>query len=127
MPRFVVLRHDPPPSGKRPLHWDFMLESGEALRTWALAQPPDEGASGSAQPAEALADHRIVYLEFAGEVSGGRGHVSRYDHGDYHTITWQADQIVVELYGRRLRGRACFALIESQPLRWSFSFSPATS
>ena len=123
MPRFVVLRHDPPPSGARPLHWDFMLESGGVLRTWALDRPPDDDAAGE-RFAEALADHRIAYLEFEGDISGGRGRVARWDHGDYDIVNWETDRIVVDLNGTRLRGQARFALIGPSH-QWRFSFSPA--
>ena len=32
--RFVVLQHD-----WNGVHWDFMLEAGEGLRTWAVDAP----------------------------------------------------------------------------------------
>ena len=35
MPRFVILEHDYPE-----LHWDLMLETAGALRTWRLLRPP---------------------------------------------------------------------------------------
>ena len=38
MPQFVLLEHDHPE-----LHWDFMLESGDALLTWRLDRIPAEG------------------------------------------------------------------------------------
>src|SRR5262245_3351063 len=78
MPRYVVLEHDHPE-----LHWDFMLEAGEVLRTWRLAAPP--GAEG-AIPATAVFDHRPFYLDYEGPVRGGRGFVRRWDAG---TFTWQ--------------------------------------
>ena len=36
MPRFAVLRHESPEE----VHWDFLVETGAALRTWALPQAP---------------------------------------------------------------------------------------
>ena len=70
MPRFVVLEHVRPEDR----HWDLMLESGDALATWALKHSPD-----SAQPiaAEQLPDHRLAYLDYEGPISGGRGAVTR--------------------------------------------------
>lgn len=124
MPRFVVLRHDASPGGPRPLHWDFMLESSGVLRTWALDRPPDENA-GTEWFAEALADHRIAYLEFEGEISGGRGWVTPWDRGDYEVVTWQGNQIIIDLQGARLCGRAYLALAEAPSQRWRFSFSRA--
>ena len=66
MPRFVVLRHD----GPQGLHWDFMLEMGQGLATWALNREPD--AAGPI-PAEALPEHRLAYLDYEGSLSGDRG------------------------------------------------------
>lgn len=75
MPRFVVLIHDYPI-----LHWDLMLEDGEALRTWRLAEEP---AAGAEIAAEALPPHRHAYLDYEGPVSGGRGSVTRFAAGHY--------------------------------------------
>ncbi len=75
MPRFVILCHE----NHRGAHFDFMLESGDVLKTWALPQPP---ASGVEIECEALADHRLAYLDYEGPVSGGRGSVARWDRGD---------------------------------------------
>jgi len=47
MPRFVILRHEPPPGSRGTPHWDLMLESGDALRTWALAELPATGRSNA--------------------------------------------------------------------------------
>ncbi len=97
MPRFVILQHDHPT-----LHWDFMLEAGDCLRTWRLAGPPRAGA---AVVAELLGDHRRAYLDYEGPVSGGRGTVIRWDAG---TFSWEpvAVGIAVRLEGQRLRGLA---------------------
>ena len=67
MPRFAVLEHDHPF-----LHWDFLLETGDALRTWRLHAPPD--AEGTIA-AEELPDHRLEYLDYEGRVSGGLSYV----------------------------------------------------
>ncbi len=83
MPRFVVLRHETPPGHERPTHWDFMLEAGGVLRTWALAEAP---CRGRAIAAEELAEHRLAYLEYEGDVSGGRGSVVRWDAGTYEVL-----------------------------------------
>ena len=75
MPRFVILTHDFPE-----LHWDLMLEQGEVLRTWRLAERP---VAGMLIEAEALANHRRHYLDYEGPVSGGRGSVTRFASGNY--------------------------------------------
>lgn len=98
MSRYVILEHDYPV-----LHWDFMLETGSVLRTWRLAAPPQVGQVISA---EALAEHRLQYLDYEGPVSGGRGHVKRWDQG---VFTWQeesSDRLVVRVQGERLHSTA---------------------
>src|ERR1700730_7618701 len=80
MPRFVILQHDHPE-----LHWDLMLQAGETLRTWRLAKAPE--LPGEAIVASAIGDHRPMYLDYEGPVSGGRGQVIRWDQGTYEEET----------------------------------------
>ena len=53
MPRFVLLEHV-----WNGVHWDFMLEAGDVLRTWAIDQPivagPGPAGSGTAGPSADL-------------------------------------------------------------------------
>ncbi|QDT39594.1 DNA polymerase ligase N-terminal domain-containing protein [Stratiformator vulcanicus] len=100
MPRFVILTHDHPH-----IHWDLMLEQGPALRTWRLNTEPNGQADISAEP---LDDHRLVYLEYEGPVSGGRGTVARWDAGDYEPVEEASDRLVVQLRGERVAGKATF-------------------
>jgi hypothetical protein len=99
MPRFVVLQHDHPDR----LHWDFMLEQGESLATWALPMPP---AWEHVLPARPLADHRREYLQYEGPVSGQRGTVVRWDEGQFEWVENNAGCVVVDLKGRKIIGRA---------------------
>jgi len=96
MPRFVILEHDHPS-----LHWDLMLESGEVLRTWRLTRPPEPGRAVSAT---ATFDHRRVYLDYEGPISGNRGQVSRWDYGTFSWRESEEDRLELELTGMRLRG-----------------------
>lgn len=78
--RYVVLEH----TGHGDTHWDLMLEvpGRERLRTIQLSAWPL--AMGESCAAKSLEPHRRVYLEYEGEVSGGRGSVRRVDRG-----TWE--------------------------------------
>ncbi len=98
MPRFVVLQHDQPDR----LHWDFMLDQGESLATWALPMPP---AYEHVLPARVLVDHRRDYLQYEGPVSQGRGTVVRWDEGQFEWIERTADRIVVDVVGQKIDGR----------------------
>ena len=99
MPRFVILRHESP----RGLHFDFMLEVGDVLKTWALPRLPE---AGEEMACESLADHRPEYLDYEGPVSGGRGSVVRQDRGTYLIVRESESQLAVELSGEQVTGRA---------------------
>ena len=99
MPRFVILEHDHPH-----LHWDFMLEVGEVLWTWRLATPPEGAASRIV--ATRIGEHRRAYLDYEGQVSGGRGTVKRWDAGTYDAIRIDDTRIEMSLHGQRFTGRA---------------------
>lgn len=96
MPRYVILEHDHPS-----LHWDFMLESGDVLRTWRLPAVPQRGETVTAT---AAFDHRPMYLDYEGPISGNRGRVVRWDHGTFVWYQTEADRLALELDGARLRG-----------------------
>jgi hypothetical protein len=100
VPRYVILTHDHPE-----LHWDLMLEAGPSLRTWRLSAPPQAGAKVRAEPSF---DHRLLYLDYEGPVSGDRGSVSAWDRGTYalEGDGWAegSEVITVHLSGTRLRG-----------------------
>ena len=97
MPRFVLLEHR-----WNGVHWDFMLETDDGpLRTWAINQAIEPGVN---LPARALADHRSIYLDYEGEVSGGRGVVRRIDRGTYVREIWTDDIVKVRLSGAQLLG-----------------------
>jgi hypothetical protein len=114
MPRFVILEHDHPH-----LHYDLMLEAGDVLRTWRLATTPDRN-----QPikAESLGDHRKLYLDYEGPVSGNRGQVKRWDAGTFEWLEESAGRLVVWLEGRRCSGAAILERTTSG--EWTFSWKP---
>lgn len=95
--RYVVLLHDHPAP-----HHDWMLEVDGALATWRIACAPADLPPGGA-PAERLADHRLAYLEFEGEVSRGRGRVRRVEGGTFDA------EVNGDVWRVRL-GRRLFAL-----------------
>jgi len=113
MPRYVILEHDYPER-----HWDLMLESGEVLRTWRLAEPP---RSGCAVRAEASFDHRRLYLDYEGPVSGGRGQVTRWDDGAFNWLADESERVLLHLQGERCRGTV--ELRRHAPGEWSLSLS----
>ncbi|QGQ22924.1 hypothetical protein F1728_09670 [Gimesia benthica] len=121
MQQYVILRHNHPE-----LHWDLMLEEGDVLKTWRLPQPPEiDPASDETSldlTAEALPDHRLVYLEYEGPVSGDRGEVSRWDRGTFTLLERSEDQLVALLTGEELAGRLTLKKQDSEN-RWSLNYT----
>lgn len=115
MPRYVILQHDSP----RGLHYDLLLETATLLSTWALAEPPTAGCTISAQQ---LPDHRRLYLEFEGEISGGRGTVRQWDRGEYVIQTRNSTGLEFRVEGVKLRGRAKLYLVDPACQSWQFEF-----
>jgi hypothetical protein len=130
MPRFVILRHETPPGFARPTHWDFMLECGGALRTWALGEAPSPGCE---IVAEELPDHRLTYLDYEGEVSCGRGIVTRWDAGTYEIVggpltpraeETEASEIRVAVRGQKTVGEIVLSPMKDAASRESSRHTP---
>jgi DNA ligase D-like protein (predicted 3'-phosphoesterase) len=74
MPRFVVQQH-----AARSLHYDFRLESGGVLKSWAVPKGPstDPGDKRLAVP---VPDHSLSHADFEG------GTVIIWDEGEYRSL-----------------------------------------
>ncbi|HEY1599206.1 MAG TPA: DNA polymerase ligase N-terminal domain-containing protein [Pirellulales bacterium] len=118
--RFVVLRHAPGSRSSRALHWDFMVEVGDSLRTWALAEEPTAQRSIEAH---ALPPHRLAYLEYEGAISADRGMVAQWDHGTYSMLADSEDLLILDLAGGRLRGQVRLTRQKDSTGHWIFRFS----
>jgi hypothetical protein len=98
VPRFVILTHDWPAP-----HWDFLVEAGGVLRAWRLLAEPRAGTDITAEP---NFDHRLLYLDYEGPLSGNRGSVSRWDAGHAEWVADELERVVIELRGAKLTGCA---------------------
>ena len=96
MPRFVILEHDHPTS-----HWDLMLEAGAVLWTWRLLAPL---CAGQHIQAQRTFDHRPLYLDYQGPISGDRGTVVRRERGTFFWDMQSDEGIEVRLAGEGLQG-----------------------
>ena len=111
--RFVVLEHR-----WAGVHWDFLVEDGAALRTWAIDAPIVADAD---LPARALAAHRVIYLDYEGAISGGRGVVTRWDEGECDVLEWGEDGVRLAVRGRQLVGVVELRSVGIEaPRRWLF-------
>jgi hypothetical protein len=103
MPRFAILEHTGHPDDPAGLHYDLLVESGTACRTWRLATLPVAG--GPPVAAVELPEHRLAWLDHeAGPVSGGRGFARRIDGGPC-AVAAAPPGLVVTACGGVLRGR----------------------
>ena len=89
--RFAVLDHDRPTP-----HRDLLLESAGVLRTWRL---PAQFDLREPIPAEAISDHRLIYLDYEGPISDDRGSVRRWDAGELEWLEMGEDGVRVRLSG----------------------------
>jgi hypothetical protein len=114
MPRYVILEHDHPS-----LHWDLMMEAGEKLRTWRLAEMPRPGRRTEAVR---IGDHRKMYLDYEGPVSGDRGKVTRWDVGVFELLVDDGERMEFRLRGDQLRGTA--HMQRDEEANWYFILDP---
>ena len=142
MPRFVLLYHECPPGYERPSHWDFMLEAGDALRTWALAELPAAWKAAQLQTqsshpncpalsardsveAQQLGKHRHAYLNFEGPLSGDRGAVTRIDAGVFTIAGAAPTELQIELQGSRLQGIILLGQSQADSSVWTLTCEAA--
>ena len=112
-PRFVVQLHD-----ATTLHFDFRLQSGDVLRSWAVPKGPslDPGVRRLAVPVD---DHSLAAGEFEGVHDGqrrGTGAVIIWDEGTADLVRNEPGHVSFILHGRKLSGG--FALTRTGPQRW---------
>lgn len=97
--RFVVLRH----TDRHGVHYDLMIDQEDSLATWKFTDPP-KGLPGGSQQCVRIADHRRVYLDYEGPISGGRGEVKQHDAGTVAVTASAGHRWEIEFRGNRLRG-----------------------
>jgi len=116
--KFVILFHETPRGDDRPSHWDLMWEEDDEspLTTFAIYGEPAVGQQCSAEP---LAAHRREYLQYEGEVSGGRGVVTRVHSGEVDIIVCEACRVELRLQSATL---SCSAVIAKLEEEWQAHF-----
>jgi DNA ligase D-like protein (predicted 3'-phosphoesterase) len=119
-PIFVIQKHD-----ASSLHYDFRLEVGGVLKSWAVPKGPSTNPKDKrlAVPTE---DHPLEYADFEGVIPEGEygaGTVMVWDTGTYSNIHREKDQqvsmedslkqgkVVVNLEGSKITGG--YALIRT--------------
>jgi bifunctional non-homologous end joining protein LigD len=125
-PIFTVQKHQ-----ASHLHYDFRLEIGGVLKSWAIPKGPSMDPSVKRLAAE-VEDHDLGYAEFEGVIEEGHygaGPVLVWDTGWFEPLgtnqgsaslamMLHAGKLEVHLHGQRLRG--CFTLVrmKARPRQW---------
>jgi bifunctional non-homologous end joining protein LigD len=112
---FVIQEHH-----ARRLHWDFRLERGGVLVSWAIPRglPVDPKRNHLAVHTE---DHPLEYAAFAGDIPHGEyggGAVSIWDRGSYETEKWRPNEVIVTLRGDRPESNGRFVLFQTDGDQW---------
>ncbi len=117
--RFVIQEHR-----ARRLHYDFRLERGGVLVSWAVPKNlPDSPAVNHL--AVHTEDHPLEYATFEGEIPKGEygaGRVAVWDTGTYTAEKFnlgpggKGGEVIVDLHGQRIAGR--YALIQTNGDQW---------
>jgi bifunctional non-homologous end joining protein LigD len=123
--RFVVQKHD-----ASRLHYDFRLEIGNVLKSWAVPKGPSMDPKVKRLAME-VEDHPYDYRTFEGTIPEGNygaGTVMVWDEGTYHVVgdkhfktkkeedaelrrQWDSGKVHVVLSGQKLKGE--FAIVKS--------------
>jgi DNA ligase D-like protein (predicted 3'-phosphoesterase) len=102
------------------LHYDLRLEMDGVLKSWAVPKEPPT-KTGTKRLAIAVEEHKLSYKDFEGiipEGNYGAGKVEIWDNGEYILETREMEKIVVDLNGKRLKGR--YVLINTKGDQWLF-------
>ncbi len=112
--KFVVQQHTTAGS----VHWDLMLESGDALQTWRLETNPAEVVSHSVEAAK-IFDHPLKFLTYEGPVNQGKGQVKIADAGTYTAINEDDKSFELDFNGRILKGKFTMTCIKDDKCQFS--------
>jgi DNA ligase D-like protein (predicted 3'-phosphoesterase) len=106
---YVIQKHQ-----AKKLHWDLRLEYEGVLKSWAVPKEPPV-KEGEKRLAVAVEDHPVDYAEFEGVIPEGQygaGIVEIWDKGNYEAVKWKDEEIIVDIHGKKLKGK--YVLIKTK-------------
>jgi len=117
MPIFVVHEHH-----ARRLHFDFRLEMGGVLKSWAIPKGPSMNPADK-RLAVMVDDHDIDYANFEGTIPEGMygaGEVLIWDEGTYELKAGDIHlgKLDIFLKGKKLKGMFVLARMSGKEKDW---------
>ncbi len=117
MPYFVVHEHH-----SKKLHYDFRLEMGGVLKSWAVPKGPSM-SYGDKRLAIMVDDHPLDYGTFEGIIPEGyygAGPVLIWDSGEYELIgnDMLKGHIEFSLKGKKLQGVFVLTRLKGKEKKW---------
>ncbi|HZI54871.1 MAG TPA: DNA polymerase ligase N-terminal domain-containing protein [Chitinophagaceae bacterium] len=127
--RFVVQRHD-----ASRLHYDFRLELGGVLKSWAVPKGPSMNPSDK-RLAVMVEDHPVTYIHFEGKIPKGNygaGTVDVWDKGAFFPVDENLEKVTEQealkalekgelkifLRGEKLKGGFVLVRFKSDDKNW---------
>jgi bifunctional non-homologous end joining protein LigD len=116
--RFIVQKH-----AATRLHWDFRLEVGGVLKSWAVTKGPSSDPDDK-RLAVRTEDHPLDYAEFEGTIPKGEyggGTVMLWDKGAWEPIPGKSADDLEEghlhfiLHGERMKGEWLLVRMKGRP------------
>jgi DNA ligase D-like protein (predicted 3'-phosphoesterase) len=127
-PIFVIQKH-----AARQTHYDFRLQVGRTLKSWAVPKGPSLNPSDKRMAAQ-VEDHPLGYANFEGVIPKGEygaGPVMVWDTGTYRNVTKKNDKklpitkalksghVAVQLQGKKIKGGYALSRIaKGKKPRW---------
>jgi bifunctional non-homologous end joining protein LigD len=115
--RFVVQRHE-----ATRLHYDFRIELGKVLKSWAVPKGPSMNPADK-RLAVQTEDHPVEYLSFHGQIPEGNygaGKMTIWDSGVFFPINKDHEKISEKQAQKNIEGGELKLLLKGEKLEGEF-------